>query len=212
MTARDKFIDQVEGYTTFLRKLGAEIQSLQIDPVASDDDIQRTEAQLGMELPPSLRRVFQTIASSVDFGWAHLAEHTENHDLYVPSGSVTWSLRRLSEAYKIAKKWARDDGSDWGRIWRGTLPVVEVACGDYIGIALSNGSDVVYLNHEAPDAHGHVIAPDFETFLYEWAALMFPGPDWAYWQPFVDVDTQLLSSRTQAAVDWPRWLAGELKS
>ena len=101
--------------------------------------------------------------------------------------------------------------SDWGKIWNATLPVVAVGNGDYIGVSLRGEETVVYLNHEAPDGHGSVISSDFPTFLTEWGNLMFPGPDYGYFECFLSGPDHWIASDTKRAREWPLWLSGELE-
>jgi cell wall assembly regulator SMI1 len=205
-----QFVAKVTSQIKFLTSAGAEIQSWSIEPPATDKDIETVERQLGFSLPIGLRRVFSEVAASVDFDWVNPDEDFEDHDLFVAKGAVNWNLQKLVYDVDLARKWSRDDGSDWSKVWMTTLPVIDVGCGDYIGIALSDMSAVTYLNHEAPDAHGVVFARDFGDFLHHWSELMFPGPDWAYWQPFVSGESGYLDSSTSVATDWKNWLAGKL--
>ncbi|MHA3773909.1 SMI1/KNR4 family protein [Verrucomicrobiota bacterium sgz303538] len=210
MTSHTDLVAQITDQIAFIESIGGEVQCWTIEQPASEAQILAVEEELGFAIPSSLRRVFGNVAAAIDFDWVHLGEHLEDHDLYVAKGAVNWNLARLPHDLERARKWPRDDDSDWATVWRSTLPVIDVGCGDYIGVSLTDGESVVYLNHEAPDAHGEVIAPDFETFLAEWGALMFPGPDYGYWEAFLDGPNRYISSRTQVARDWRRWLAGEL--
>jgi hypothetical protein len=204
----------IEKHIEFLEGIGADIQSWTITKPASEAEIVRVERELGFAIPPKLRQVYSSLAASIDFDWVHLDERLEDHELYVAKGAVNWNLARLKPDLDLAKAWPSGTGHDpesaWGRVWTSTLPVVDVGCGDYIGVSLPTTEAVVYLNHEAPDQHGAVIAPDFPTLLEEWGNLMFPGPDWAYWQCFLSGPKRYIASKTKRAQNWRRWLAGEL--
>jgi hypothetical protein len=200
----------IEKHIKFLEGIGAEIQSWTVTKPATEAEIVSVECELGFPIPPKLRQVFSSLAASIDFDWVHLDERMEDHEFYVAKGAVNWNLARLKSDLDRSKTRPSDPNSDWGRVWTSTLPVVDVGCGDYIGVFRPRGESVVYLNHEAPDRHGFVIAPDFPTFLMEWGNLMFPGPDWACWECFLSGPKHNIASNTKRARDWRRWLAGEL--
>lgn len=202
----------IEKQIEFLEEAGAEIQVWTISEPASEAEIASVETELGFPIPPKLRQLYGSFAASIEFDWVHLDEDLEDHDHFVSKGGVNWNLFRLKTDLGHAKVWgANDPETEWGEIWDTVLPVVDVGCGDFIGVSLLGEETVTYLNHEAPDGHGSVISPDFLTFLTEWSDLMFPGPDYSYWECFLGGPNNYIESHTERAREWRRWLAGELQ-
>jgi hypothetical protein len=193
------------------------VTRLMIEKPASESAIRRVESMLGVELAGGMRNVFRTVSADVHVEWrrsklpADIRQYFVDMYGYEPpeEGELRLSLAALPQLEEGRMEWAElypDARSREGRPWKGKLAFQRVSNGDLLAVDLMSGK-VVYLDHEAGEMHGRVLAPDFETFITCWSRLGCVGPEWWSLEPFM-TRTGLQDSNERAH-GWRYWLGIE---
>lgn len=79
-----------------LKRQGAFVQPIDIQPVATEQELQQVEAQLGIQIPSEFRQVLQKCSQQVDVYWTLPDEVIIPSELTdIPSGDFGWSLANL---------------------------------------------------------------------------------------------------------------------
>lgn len=79
-----------------LKRQGAFVQPSDIQPVATEQELQQVEAQLGIQIPSEFRQVLQKCSQQVDVYWTLPDEVIIPSELTdIPSGDFGWSLANL---------------------------------------------------------------------------------------------------------------------
>jgi len=98
-------------------------------------------------------------------------------------------------------------------MWEHQFPFADLMNGDMLTIdvaAPAGPYPVRYFSHELEGLHGRAIAPDFLTFVTEYAKLGCAGGTHDDWFDFVEKlgdDRQYLNAGTAGARQWLAWLA-----
>jgi len=88
------------------------------------------------------------------------------------------------------------------RLWQQSVPFLAIANGDYVVLDMRQPTPdpaVYYLDHDGPEGT-FLLAPNFDTFLREWEALCFIGPEAWLLDEFYDQETRQIDSTSAAAV------------
>jgi ankyrin repeat protein len=204
-------------------KRGWELTALAIAPPASEAAVAALEAKHGLKVPPQLRELLTKYAASVRFGWG-IPSEMEPLERVPNSGGLrdaVWDLAHIDQ-YAIdnflgwRKQLAEVDISEEPNspeMWEHQFPFADLMNGDMltIDVAASEGPHPVrYFSHDLEGLHGHAIAPDFLTFVTEYAKLGCAGGTHDDWFDFVekrDADRRYLSADTAKARHWLAWLA-----
>ncbi len=192
-------------------KLGGETPQLVIKPPATNEELERVEAELGMRLPESFRTVLSEFSSTVELRW-HLPDVWPPGDLrQIFSGECRWDLSELPELEENRRGWIDvvfpniDDPYD--RVWHNKLTFLAVANGDMLALDLSAAPEcpVIYLSHECDEAHGYILGDNFIDFIDRWSLLGCPGSeDWQL-TPFISSPTSGIDPNCENARKWREW-------
>lgn len=204
-------------------KRGWEVTSLAIAPPASEATVAALEAKHGLTVPPQLRELLTKYAASVRFGWG-IPSEMEPLERVPNSGGLrdaVWDLAHIDQ-YAIdnflgwRKQLADTDISEEPNspeMWEHQFPFADLMNGDMLTIDVSvpeGPHPVRYFSHDLEGLHGRAIAPDFITFVTEYARLGCAGGTHDDWFDFVEKlgdDRQYLSAGSPTAKQWLAWLA-----
>jgi ankyrin repeat protein len=204
-------------------KRGWEVTALAIAPPASEAVVAALEAKHGLKVPPQLRELLTKYAASVRFGWG-IPSEMEPLERVPNSGGLrdaVWDLAHIDQ-YAIdnflgwRKGLAEVDISEepnTPEMWEHQLPFADLMNGDMltIDVAAPEGPHPVrYFSHDLEGLHARAIAPDFLTFVTEYARLGCAGGTHDDWFDFVeklDDGRQYLNAGTTKAQQWLAWLA-----
>jgi hypothetical protein len=177
---------------TAVAQIGGDIELVQIDPPASENEIKSVENALGFRLPAAFRNTLLTFSRKASFGW-FLPDDYELPHLFreIFCGNCHWSLDVLVDLNEAKNGWITevfpDPADPYDQVWHEKFAFYGVGNGDYLSIDLKDGGneEIVYLSHDDGEGHGRRIAPDFEELILRWSRLgCVGGEDWQ-WAPFV---------------------------
>lgn len=183
----------LQQHVSHLRQQQYQVDELTFAPPASEAELLALEAELGLALPASLRKVLGTLSSHVAFHWSAPPDTTYPAPFQSSfSGKLHWSLAALRLCEQEKKGWIancfpdRDDACD--AVWHDKLAFMAVDNGDYLAIDLAPDSHgtIVYLSHDDGEGHGRALAENMESLLDRWAPLACPGGEDWQWLPFCE--------------------------
>jgi cell wall assembly regulator SMI1 len=215
-------VERLGGYTTLPAATSAGIThsrvwGLRIADPAPAADIERTQANLGIGLPPALSQLFSQCSRSVDFRWQVPDDFRPPPFEQIFCGGFSLSLDALQDHAMALREWVEtfpnpDDPYD--AVWHQKLAVIPVMNGDYIGIDLrpARHGEVVYLSHDDGEGHGYVLGADLIDYLTRWTPLGCPGPEDWQWLPFTSSKTSMLEPAGEPARKWRELLGLETAS
>ncbi len=203
----------LESHTDALREHGVEVGRPEVLEPATLDQIDRVEAQLGAQIPASMRKVFAGVTSGVRWRWQTI----DGVDFDVPfggifSGGLDWSLHGLVEQHRDYQEWVDECFSDpeepYDAIWHDTLGFAHAPNGDCIAVDLTPGrvGEVVYLSHDDGEGHGYVLAQSLDDLLDRWVPLACPGPEDWQWLSFVPFDFGPIDPAGENGLAWRQLL------
>lgn len=145
----------------------------QVEPPATESEIQRAEQQLNVKLPVEIRDFFLKFSKNCELN-AYLPDSFELPDELCGIFSATFriSLDEIVEAELSRGDWQTecfpDEEDEYDRVWHNKLGLMTVGNGDVI--ALDIGSDsgevpVVYLSHEGDESHGCILGKTFNDYF-----------------------------------------------
>jgi hypothetical protein len=180
----DEWVDRMKRMLLAVQQFGGETEPLVIAPPASEEEVAAVEAELGMAVPASFRKVLTEFSACVDLRWelpdpTGLPEELRR----IGSGLLWWSVQAIAQMYDDYRGWVDEVFSDiadpYDKVWHGKFPALEVGNGDYIAISVEADQigSVVYLSHEGDPVHGSHLADNFADFLDRYLALGCAGPD-----------------------------------
>jgi ankyrin repeat protein len=210
------------------RQRGWAVTPLVIAPPASKAEIARIERAHGLTFPHSLRTILTSYSAKVIFGW-RVPEHLKplsRHGIVRLVGGLrdtVWDLDHI-DSYAIG------NFSDWRRslasknvseapnqpgMWEHQFPIADLDNGDMLTIDVSNDDErqaVRYFSHDLEGLHGHVLAPDFISFVTAYSKLGCAGSSQDDWFQFIsrkadDPMHSHLDPESPGAVAWFAWLA-----
>ncbi len=171
---------------------GYEARELVFDPPASETDIRRVEAELGLPLPSALRDVLTTVSRHVEFGWSAPG------GLEFPppfagnfGGDLCWCSGLVLQCEEKRRGWIKacfaDPEDAYDSVWHDKLAFQDVGNGDLLAIDLRprHLGQVVYLSHDDGEGHGTVMAPSFRDLIERWVPLACTGSEDWQWLPFL---------------------------
>jgi ankyrin repeat protein len=204
-------------------KRGWEVTLLAIAPPASEAAVAAVEAKHGLTVPPQLRDLLTKHAACVRFGWGIPSEMQPLEQVPNSGGlrDAVWDLAHIDD-YAIGNflGWRsrladtdRSEQPNTPAMWEDQFPFADLMNGDMLTIDMSvpeGPHPVRYFSHDLEGLHGHAIAPDFLTFVSEYAKLGCAGGTHDDWFEFVEKrgdDRQYLSADCPGARQWLAWLA-----
>lgn len=177
---------------------------LHIKPPATEAEIRKVEADHGVPFPTQLRDVLTTFSSSVTFGWYIPKTDQPGGDLAAFYGGgirdFVWDLAHIDE-YAISNflgwkehYFSKPDAEEQEyeepnpkEMWEHQFPIAALANGDMLTIDCNlQGEPVRYFSHEIEGLHGRIIAPDFVSFVTEYAKLGCLGGEQIGWLSICD--------------------------
>ena len=194
------------------QRKGGEASELVIAPPASAEAVAQVEAELGVILPVSFRKVLTNFSAEVNIYWFL----PNDLDLPVPykpifSGDCSWSLSRMPGIAHWYLEWVETNffnpNDPYDRVWQDKLAFAEVPNGDNIAFDLMFMPDppVVYLSHNDGEGHDYRLGDNFIDFMERWSLLGCPGnEDWQM-MPFLPNATSGLDAYGENARKWREW-------
>jgi hypothetical protein len=174
------WVQKVRSIAECLEQGATAYVKLKISPPATEAEILETEKDLGKKIPSPLRGFFLKGSKGLSFSYLI-------NDL---KGRVSIRLEDLSEHRDDVIEWAREtwisEEPAQKEIWLSTFPFMHLENGDFLGLEMQSGKDearVLYLNHEEESS---VIAPSFQSFLYEWERLCYIEPKLSQLETYLD--------------------------
>jgi hypothetical protein len=206
--SESSWLDELISWHDLLIGHGAIIQSLEIEPPATMDEMRSAEARVGRPLPRSLRRVLFSFGRRVRFKWFLEEGPSEPRELKDLSrfGELHWDVVSLKRYRSDGEDW-RDDlltyGESGAQLMRESIVFQEVGNGDALAVDCRSG-EVVYLDHEGGPAHGIVLASSFAKFVDAYTAIGCAGPDSD--QLLAVLDEWSINPRSEGAQRWRAWV------
>ena len=190
------------------RRKGGEVSELVIGPPASEEEVAKLEAELGVSLPLSFRRVLTEFSAAVDVAWM-LPDDVELPANFVEifRGRCGWRLDETSELNIWLKDFLLLEDDTFGEDWTNAILFSHVPNGDYLAFdkRLMPDSPVFYLSHEEGDAQGRRLGDNFIDFMERWSLLGCPGnEDWQM-MPFLPDAISSLDAYGENARKWREW-------
>ena len=212
---------RIEDLETVCQRVGAGDRDLgargsarfEIGPPARLGDIEAVEAELGVELPMSFRKVLLAFSGRMLVSWQLPRDRKPPKPLHqIFSGECSWDLERLTSMqaeYREMLYTAFDDPEDeYGAVWHDKLPFLDVGNGDYLAIDVASAEDetVVYLSHDDDDGHGYRLGETFADFVDRLTRLGCVGPEAWQYMPFMDGPNSYLLPDCENGKVWREWL------
>jgi len=204
---------------------GWEVTPLDIGPPATETAVAALEAKHGLRMPPQLRELLTQYSGAIRFSWHIPSEMQPGEYARLPySGGLrdsVWDLAHIDEfAIDNFKGWRKhlaqvdiSEEPNSPEMWEHQFPIADLINGDMLTIDVSAPAEphpVRYFSHELEGMHGRAIAPDFVTFVTEYAKLGCAGGTHDYWFDFIEErngDRHYLSASSAGARRWSAWLA-----
>lgn len=177
--------------------LNGEFEDSICQPVASEQQVQTIEQQLGLALPTGLRDFFLHATSKISWRWFL----PENNEQWLPeifreifSGQLSVDLLELVALEQMRQEWIKEVfyhlDDEYDRIWQQKLVFMEVGNGDFLAIELADEHQgkVVYLSHDGDEMHGRYLADNFQDYLLRMSKLGFVGAECWQWFCFLEQD------------------------
>lgn len=198
----------------------------EVDPPATEQEIQQVETQLGVPIPPSLRQVLLQVSAHVHIEWALPEDGPRPEGMEeIFAGECRWDLRALPELQRTHKSWIEEtftgaatpdwpdkdsdpEAIEYELVWHNKFAFLEVGNGDMLGIDTSPESQgaVVYLSHEGGECHGFRLGQSFEDYVDRLTALAFVGAEDSQQEAFLPDAVQGLDIEGDAASTWRDWI------
>jgi len=184
---------------------------------ASIAEVELLEAAAKAPLPKQFRRFLLTEASAIEIDW-RLADGVQTQ-LAGERESISYGTFcfNLSELVDINPQWSPDyEMDDYDRkLWPAPLLCfASVPNGDAFGVVLTgeHADSIRYLSHDLEDIHFYKVADDMFSFLENFAALGFAGPEYWIWEQFTNGRTTPIDSKSTNAREFRRMLRGGVRS
>lgn len=168
----------------------------EVEPPLGAVEVRKLADDLDCGLPPGLRGLLATGASSITLHTVGPAGEDRGSEVFCPAGElVAWreeALAQARESWLVEPDWPLDRA-----YWRHALPLLRYDDGDGIALWVHDPDDpnpaVVYLRH---DEESFLLSRTFDEFLGEWEQLGYSpvGELVAYRNP----STGFLDSNTPA--------------
>ena len=200
---------QLEALNANLEARGFDVRPMVFMPPAVEAEVRALEAELSVELPPSLRNALLKVSSHVEFRWFSPKGVTFQQPFQSTfSGDLHWSLALIRQFNQAKDSWLRevfpnaDDPYD--AIWHNKLAFFEVGNGDYLSLDLAAETyeQVVYLSHDDGEGHGYVLAENFGDLLRRWVPIACAGGDDWQWLPFTNGKSTMIDPESTNAIIW----------
>lgn len=176
-----------------LKQQGAFVHPIEVQPVASEQDLRKVESRLGIQLPKKFRQAMQTSSQQVSIYWSLPDEAILPNELIdTPSGEFGWSLKDLDFPYF---------GGDDKNLEQQYVQFFTAGNGDALLIKLEDES-IWYWSHEEDEFD--FLADSFHTYVDSMTALGCIGVDCGQHRQFCSengLDIHLTSSQI-----WLTWL------
>jgi ankyrin repeat protein len=211
---------------------GWELMPLQFEAPLTNAQVTKHEKKNGRPFPPQLREVLTKYAASVRFDWRvaqHLRPMERVEHLYPTSGGIRdhiWDVDMIGDyALPNFEGWKRDlenkdlsEAFNAPEMWANQFAIGNLPNGDMLTIDVSNPSGpqpVRYFSHDVEGLHGHILAPDFFSFISTYSALGCAGSTHDDWFRFIEkrddaARVSLLSATGAGAQTWLAWRDGGL--
>jgi len=212
MDARyENWVQRWQAALNACQRKGGETSRLVIMPPASEEAVSQIEAELGVAMPASFRRVLTHLSAHVEVHWKLTLEAERTQELRkVRRGNCSWSLPGMVEIarnYQLGLETFPDINDPYDVVWHDKLAFANVPNGDQLAFDLKFMPDppVVYLSHDDGEAHGYVLGSNFVDFMERWSLLGCPGnEDWQM-MPFLPDATSGLDAYGENARKWREW-------
>jgi ankyrin repeat protein/cell wall assembly regulator SMI1 len=197
---------------------------LEIDPPATEAEIQRVEIKYGLRVPAQLREILLLHSARVRFGWSipSLMQPFEGLNLPTSGGlrDGLWSLDHIERKAIVSFNSLRENVAKLGdgeepntpEMWDNQFPFAAVGSGDTLTIDMSapqGPQPVRYFSSDREGLHHHIIAPDFVAFITAYTRLGCAGSDHDDWFRFIargDSDLRYLDPDGDGGRRWRTWL------
>ena len=207
----------LESHSEVLAREAIAVEAPLVEPPATQDELERAEAGLGLPLPPSLRATLETLSGGVRWSWECRFDRDGRPSggefpspfEEIVSGGLEWSIDSLVDAHRNYLDWVRvvyppDQDDPYGAIWQNKLGLASVADGDVIAVDLDPEylGSIVYLSHDGGEGHGYRMAHSLADLVDRWVPLGCPGPRDEHWLPFVPYDFGPVDPTCENATRW----------
>lgn len=200
-----QLIQELTSFLASIKDIGGDARDLRIDPPASEEEVCRVEKELGVSIPPELRRMMLLVSSHLEFKWFLPDSFELPQELrQIFCGEIHWGLDLTANFLEGYQGWIKEvfpnKEDPYDAVWHNKFPFQEVGNGDYLSIAPDG--KVVYLSHDDGEGHGYIMADSFMDLIERWVPLGCPGGEDWQWLPFTHEMTTPIDPRCDNALKW----------